>query len=590
MPKTMEIRTKFTASDGVSRTVGKMQSRMMAMTAKLSRNMNKATRSMNRLAGGLTRGLKYGFGLTALAAGAVFMALSKTADSMDRLAKVSRQLSFPIEELQEWRFVAEQSGLTTDGFDSSLKKFTKGFGEAKFGLGTITTSLKKINPQLLKQIKNTESSADAFDLYIKAMRDAKSPAEQAALATAGFGRSGLGMINIAKASASEIEKLRAQMRENGIVTQEQAAKAEEYNDMMNRLKLTIGGFLVSVLTPLMPVLTEVAEKVRQWMVANRELIGSKLREYIQWIVDHADEIKKWAKYIGMAIVAFYGLTAAMNAVNAVMKLFNIIASINPMTLIVLAFIAAIVAIWYFRDEIDELMFHIFDWCAEVGAAFEGVWDGLIDYVEFVWGPLFAIFDQGIQNWIMILDFFSDVWNGRWDEIGARFVSLWDWVKEYYMGLWNGLVTFMVGIWAVLSGIVATAIDLWNGDFDSIGERFAVVWDGIKNTAGSVLDWIGGKFKPVVALVERLANLGGAVAGQTDAVADVAGQSKDRRQATLKGSILETKSSSENFDESYNVNEERQSVQLTIKDETKRARVTKGRLPKGMKLVHSGGMR
>ena len=93
--------------------------------------------------------------------------------------------------------------------------------------------------------------------------------KKASLATAAFGRAGMDMINMANLGADEIDRLRGEMRENGVVTADQAAKAEKYNDMMNRLKLTVTGFVVEALTPLMPMLTEAANAVREWMVANK---------------------------------------------------------------------------------------------------------------------------------------------------------------------------------------------------------------------------------------------------------------------------------------------------------------------------------
>jgi hypothetical protein len=290
-----------------------MQSRLSRFAARAKRAfkaVGRAAAMAGRIMGGALKA-----GLIGLAAGATaaFFAITKLTGEMDELAKTTRALDFPIEEFQEWRFAAEQSGVGQEVFNKSLKKFSKGVGEAKAGTGAMVTILKKANPELLKQLKSTDNVADAFDLYIKAIRETPGAMNKAALSSAAFGRAGVDMINLANASQEEIEKLREQMRENGLVTQEQAAAAEEFNDMMNRLKLTIVSVFRDVVVPLLPDLTRFADTIRKWAVQNRAIIKAKVAEWAKKVAQAAKNLYKWfkkawpeIKKTGKAIVDFAG--------------------------------------------------------------------------------------------------------------------------------------------------------------------------------------------------------------------------------------------------------------------------------------------
>jgi hypothetical protein len=289
MPKNIPVKATFTAVDRFSSVVTKMQGRMGRMAGFAGRVggvFKKFGSVLANVGGALMKVGRFGFDIfkkgALLATGAVIgiaYATQNLLTSMDELAKTTRAIGFPIEEFQEFRFAAEQSGVDADLFQSSLLKFTKSVGEAKSGYGALFTALKKTNPQLLKQLKGTDNMAEALDLYLASIKAVPDSAKKAAMATAGFGRSGVTMINLANASGEELEALRKQMRENGVVTEEQAKMAEDFNDTMNRVKLTAIGVFRDVVMPMIPEAMRLAEAARTWAVANRGLIQTKVREW-----------------------------------------------------------------------------------------------------------------------------------------------------------------------------------------------------------------------------------------------------------------------------------------------------------------------
>ncbi len=413
------VEAVFKAVDRITAPISKMQNRVRKFTRSMRNGLRSANRAVSKLANGLSRGLKQG----AVAATAVLVGvgviLGKITDKADALAKQSRRLDFPIEDLQEWKFVAEQSGISTELFDKSLGAFSKRLGEAKTGMGPLTSGLKKLNPELLAQLNATDNVAEAFDIYVKAIRNSKSATEKAALANAAFSRSGLNLVNIADNSADAVEALKKQQRENGNITKEQAEAAEAYNDAMNALKKTITGFIQTVLLPMLPMLTQLLKDFRTWAVANREIVAGDILEFGQKIVDNFEKIVKWAKRIGIALAVFFTFAGILKTLVLVMTAVNLVMALNPIGLIVIAvalLIAAIIGLIFFWDEIKAAFLDtefgqvvigaidaIVGTMAEMPGVVMGAWSGVKQFFSDMWSGILSVFDTALAKITGIMD-------------------------------------------------------------------------------------------------------------------------------------------------------------------------------------------
>jgi hypothetical protein len=522
MASRFSIDAIFGAQDRSARTIGRLQARISRMTA----GMNRALMAVGRVGMMAAKGLAVGF---VAGTAAVVVAMNKVADSADALAKRSRRMEFPIEGLQEWGFVAEQSGLSTDEMNTNLDFFTKNLGAAKNGTGALASMLKKSNPQLLKQMKGTKDTSAAMELYMNAIRKVADPSKRAALATAAFGKSGLKMLQITDQSAEAIEKLRKEQRENGVMSMEQAEAAEAYNDAMNSLKRSLGGFLQGALLPLMPHFTAAARAARAWVVANKGIISAQILAFfgkvraalppiIAFFKDSAKQIKewvdangaaihsgfiqflekvranlpeivKWGKRLAVAIGVFYAIAAAVKVVTAAVAVFNAVAALNPYVLIALAIVAAIgliVAFW-----------------PQITAFFKRFWED----VKF------------IAN--QIGDWFSELWtstvNGlksAWSSVTGFFASLWGTVKNtvvafvgflfsiHPLGIlinnWEPIVGFFSGVWSRIKGLASDALgSILNFNLFSAGRKIiTTLVDGIKAMATRPVDAIKDMVKKI----------------------------------------------------------------------------------------------
>lgn len=292
----LKVKTQFTASGNYGAKVAVMttKTRALSMASKAAsasmRGLGKATMWVGRTAFGA---LKLGATASLVTFIALSAAITRMAGSMDSLAKQARTVDFPIEQFQEYRFAAEQSGIGNDVFGKSTQKLAKTIGELKGGYGTLFTALRKSDRGLLKSLRSTKDTKGAMDLMLNKIREIEDPMKKAALASAAFGRAGIDMINMANLSDRELSGLRKQMRDNGVVTAEQAAKAEEFNDAMNRTKLTIMGVAREGLVPLMPLASKYADRLRHWLILNRKFVQVKIKQFFDGVIKRAKEVNTW---------------------------------------------------------------------------------------------------------------------------------------------------------------------------------------------------------------------------------------------------------------------------------------------------------
>lgn len=343
MARRFSVEAVFRAVDRMSAPVSRMQGRMGRFTRNLERGLRRLDRRAMNVARAFGRHLRRGLLVAGTAATGTFLALNKLADRADDLIKQTRRLEFPIEEFQEWQFVADQAGVGSDTFSKSLDILSKRLGEAGNGQGRLSSMLKRTNPELLEQITSANSMAESYEILMDAISNAETAQERAALTTAAFSNAGLKMSQIARLSAGEIQALRMEQRENGNITQQQAEQAERYNDAMNSLRRSVTGFTQQALFPLMEPLTEGFERMREWTIANREMISGRLLDFFSAIINNFQSIVKWAKRIGIAIGVFFVFMGVLKTFIAIMTAVNLVMALSPLGLMVLGIFALIAA-------------------------------------------------------------------------------------------------------------------------------------------------------------------------------------------------------------------------------------------------------
>jgi Ca2+-binding EF-hand superfamily protein len=202
---------------------------------------------------------------TATVASAAFVAFGvKAINVLDDIEKASSKLGVSSRFLTSWQKVARQAGLTTENFTIGLQRFLRRIGEAQIGTGTLVKPLEEMGISLRDANGNLKDGTVVFEEYIKVLSNTESSTKKLRLAFAAFDTEGVAMVNIAKMSSEEIDKIRQRAEEAGIVIDTKlvvaAAKAKDaFADLVDVGK----GFGLQFFGSLAPALETFTQDLRK---------------------------------------------------------------------------------------------------------------------------------------------------------------------------------------------------------------------------------------------------------------------------------------------------------------------------------------
>lgn len=185
--------------------------------------------------------------------------INGTAADMDKLAKKSANLNLPINELQAMQSQAEHAGVSSDNLSASMTRFTRRLGVLQqTGKGALGSYLKQSNKSVFKDFKSAEDTQQAYQMLLESFSKLKTTQEQMAFADAAFGDSGREMLIMLREGTEGLTAAREELNAlGGGVQAEDAAKAEAYNDALQKLQEGMNAIKSAALAPVMQELTAI---------------------------------------------------------------------------------------------------------------------------------------------------------------------------------------------------------------------------------------------------------------------------------------------------------------------------------------------
>lgn len=359
----------------------------------------------------------------------------------DEIGKFSRQIGFSTESYQEFRFAADRAGVNQALFNSSMVAFTKRLGEARAGTGGLFTILNKLSPAFLEQLKATKSNEEALSLLLKGMSKIKDPATRAALAAGAFSRSGVAMTRVAEQGAEGIAALRAEAQRLGVVIGTESTKeAEAFQDAMTNLTGSFSGLQNVIGGQLLPVIQPLIEQLTNFVVTNREIIGTKITAFVKSFAESVAKIDFGAVLDGvLSLVNLLG--RAINFVGGIENAFiGLVAIMNgPLIVSIVSLLSSIGKLVFFLKGPMLTLLPL------VGAGLKAL--ALLVVANPIGATIAAIAGATallIANWETVGPFFS----GVWADIMSVFQSGADFVNGILDGITGGIGRLTSGLQAV----------------------------------------------------------------------------------------------------------------------------------------------
>jgi hypothetical protein len=237
------------------------------------------------------------------AAGAAALAAAKmTANFQDNMIKTARAAGTTAESFSVLAHGAKMSGVSTDLVAKSMAK-----------LNTMTPALEKSMGELGVKVRDVNGNLKNGDRLIKdvanAMQNAKTPAQQTAIAVKAFGEEGSKMVSMLKDGEAGLKAFANEAAALGMVVSKEAGEAaEKFNDDIARTNMAVQGLTMAI-----------GESIIQFM--NQSGVMDTVREAImgvtKWWRELGEGTKEIIVGIGAAVVGIAAFIAGLMGVVAI---------------------------------------------------------------------------------------------------------------------------------------------------------------------------------------------------------------------------------------------------------------------------------
>jgi hypothetical protein len=339
----------------------------------------------------------------------------------------------------------------------------------------------------------------------------KSGPEKTALAMKLFGKSGMTMMPFLNKGADGIKKLTEESDKLGTTLTEKDAKAVK-DATANKRKMgePVKGLQISIGRELLP-------KIQLFVTFLTERVVPAISKVVEWMQKHSGLVQLVAGVIVSLVIGIGGFVKVMQVVAAVTKawsvaqgLLNLAFLTSPITWIVLAVVALVVAIVIAYKKSETFRNIVNGAFQAVLGAVKAVWN----WVKGNWPLLLAIIAGPIGLAVRFIV-------NHWDTIKAGAKTAVKWITDKF----GGLITFFKSLPKKLKDAVK---NLWSGLSDGFKDVLNFLIDGWNaldfGIHVNLPSWLGGaglNIDDVIPDIPRLA-AGGIVSSPTLALIGEAG--------------------------------------------------------------------
>lgn len=286
-------------------------------------------------------------GVTGLVGGGLFALAKSAADAGDEAAKSAQRAGVSIAAWQEYAYAASLA-------DVSNEQLLKGFGQLSRNLVQARSGSKEMarwfelaglnTKEMIKLAPDEVMSRVAGQ--VATMPDG---IKKTSIAMGIFGKAGADLIPLLNSGADGLKEAREEAHRLGLVFDNPLAHGgEHFNDNLTRLSASVKGLKYAIGFALLSALEPMLISLREWIIANRQLIASKVVEWVErfkvaWpglrrnIVDTfgaAKEFVTWANKVADSIGGWRtGLIAlgGIMAIDTVAKIATLMGSLRALS-------------------------------------------------------------------------------------------------------------------------------------------------------------------------------------------------------------------------------------------------------------------
>lgn len=259
-------------------------------------------------------------GLTGGATVAGMLALVNSWAQMDVVTgNVARRIGISTTSLSRWQGVARLAGMSADEMGTALTTLQDQIAGAFHGTNTQAMQyFQALGVSVRDASGRMRNAEEVMQDVITARQRLERSGRLSGTALAELDRGLFGteaMRNLLRRSPEELARFRQEVERSGtIVSATQAEQADRFRQSMTGVQLALDGTSRAIAERLMPVVGPMLDSLTQWINRNRELIATRVTEFVERLADFLGRIN-WvaiAEGVGAVATAMGSLVAQLD--------------------------------------------------------------------------------------------------------------------------------------------------------------------------------------------------------------------------------------------------------------------------------------
>lgn len=359
----------------------------------------------------------------------------KSIQSADDLNTLSKQTGFTTEELQKMQYAADLVDVSVDDITGALKKLKPKITEDNKALAELGVSTTNADGSL-------RDANDVFYDTIEALSKIDNETERDQKAMDIFGKSADSLAGIIDDGGKALKEYGNEAEELGLIMSGDTVDSlNEMSDTIDKAKATIGGSLAQFGATAAKVLAPALEKVAGIIGTVTEKLRNLTPEQTETIM----------KVLGVVAAIAPVLIIGGKIIQLVGTVTSVLSGLNPVTLVIMAVVAAGILLWKNWDKIKAK-------AQEIAAKIKEVWNGIKTAVSNA--------AENAKNAV----------TERWEAMKTAVSTISDAVKSAALKAWEGLQ----------SGI-SKVVDKVRSKIDSFKNKFNELKTTVKNVVDKIKD-------------------------------------------------------------------------------------------------------
>lgn len=384
------------------------------------------------------------------------------SDEAMELEKLSEKTKVSTDALQEWNYVAQQSGVAASSVQGDMAKLSQSF----FRTG------KDVDAELTRMARQLQGMSEPMAKAYGQMRGISEDT-----------------VRVLRKGPEAIEELREEAHKlGGIIPEESIKLAADFKRQIGELRFALHGLTTQVAIALMPALSRVMDIFKRWMIDNREWIAMGLHAIMIGIVDGFERFWAILSKIGEAFQPVLDvLQPFIGDMEMSEWVTHLVTGALEGLLIIFAPLIAKIAL--------------------IGAG--------VAIASIIFEDLFSSIVHGKGAFA---DFFNYLAQ-RWPDLFAALGQLWDWFESKIGPAIDALGEGLAWLGNEFAEIGAQIMDVFNEIagpiaefFGTFEEKYPKLSKALKDLASILGDTVAGAFKLVINNIKILIKVLGEVLG------------------------------------------------------------------------------